>query len=687
FPDDIPPTVDAALPAEATEAIAASEFQPLIGRQLEGDRGIYQIEQFLGQRGNGLVFVGKQLDAQQSVTIKVYTIASSLFNDAEARQRQRAFTNLAGLNLTSERSSDFRVLRPLEAIADGQTSRHCYLVTAAADASPRLSQILQQRGPLPPEQVRQILEQVLQTLTFLHQQQYILPAGHFQTGVVHGNLNLDNLLWVDYQQQPFIYLTDLMLWERFFDSTSSALPSCQVTPKAIAQDLHDLGQISFALLTGQHQLPVDPEDPAHWPQQDLELEQFSRRLLGQAPAFSSAEGAWQAMLLLNQVKPATPVPPLITEANAPQQRRGWLWALSSLAILATLGGVFGPLLLRQLRATSETLSPLTCCFKDISAVPAGQFSYTAIDQGSWSYAWNQNNLEQAGQSLQTQLAQAHPTLQLNTVVSGSVADAIARVQSGEVEFAILPMLQALPLDLEGQVIAYDGLALVVAFAYAKRQDSLPEALNGTISLQNIQALYLDELTNWNLLGGPDLKTRLYASQSPEALSIFAERVFQVDSISKLPFQRMEFFTPIGMLQKIIQDFEIQPPSGSIGFVPLSAIASQCSVYPLALKNQDSPPVQALVLDTGQPITPATDLCRQKGAYGPDLEVFQSGKYPLAYPISVVFPRDNSRSTVGQKFADLLTTQEGQTLLRSAGLIPIQTQLSPQSTHGGRLTTP
>jgi ABC-type glycerol-3-phosphate transport system substrate-binding protein len=39
---------------------------------------------------------------------------------------------------------------------------------------------------------------------------------------------------------------------------------------------------------------------------------------------------------------------------------------------------------------------------------------------------------------------------------------------------------------------------------------------------------------------------------------------------------------------------------------------------------------------------------------------------------VVYPKDETRSDAGKKFAELLKTDEGQRLLSEAGLVPLRT---------------
>jgi hypothetical protein len=65
-----------------------------------------------------------------------------------------------------------------------------------------------------------------------------------------------------------------------------------------------------------------------------------------------------------------------------------------------------------------------------------------------------------------------------------------------------------------------------------------------------------------------------------------------------------------------------------------------------------------------------DLCRTKGVYILDPTILSQSVYPLAYPLAVVYRRDNRLPPIGSKFAELMLTEEGQTYLRQVHLSPV-----------------
>lgn len=665
FPPEAPPAVE---PVEEADDAAAAIATQLLAAEVRGRQGLYRVERWLGVRGQGYLFAATRLGAKQPVVLKEYLLPTRIFNELEARQRQFQFEQLAGLSHPSGQGQDLRILRPLDAIADTQSVERCYLITDERDAAPTLRQQLQTAGPLPPPLIRQVLEQILQTLFHLHQQIMVLPSGQRQMGLVHGNLSLDSLLWVEYTPgQWFIHLTDFALWERLFDPPTTERYTARVTNDAVNRDLVDLGGVAYSLLTGQASLPPDtaPADLA-LPPTDPYLSSFTQQLLTPF-TFSSAEQAWQSLLRLPTLT-AVVTPSKTVEAAADTRRRlpRWLWLLLGTSALFVILGVLAQLWSR--RAVPARVLPQACCLDEVGAVPAGEYTYTGIAQGTWSYVLAQENLGVQGESLENLLLSAQPQFVLNYQPTNSVETAIAAILAGEADFAILAQTAdlELPSEIGATAIAFDGLAVVVPFSYAERQQGLPQSLRGRLTFDDLSDIYIGQTETWREISRTRLPIKRYAPENLEALWIFEQKVLAPVNLARLPDLTVE--PTFEMLRSILQDFEARQ-LGSVGFAPLSQVYGQCSVYPLALQADGGQYVQPLVLNTREAITPDTDLCDRKGAYFPNPEVFQNGDYPLAYEILVIYPQDNSRVPVGQKFAELMQTLEGQQLIREAGLVP------------------
>ena len=669
----------------------ATDFEPapegpseavlkLLDEKLQGRQGIYTARRWLRQRGNGHLFEGIKSDTQQTVVIKEYLLPHSIYSISEARERQQAFIRLAGLERPDERSQDIRIIRPLEAIADTQSVERCYLVTDHRDAERTLQDKLSAEGPLPAPLDRRLLAQLLQTLSVLHQQKVVYPSGQVQVGMIHGNLQLSNVLWIEEKGHAFVYLSDFGLWEGIFEPPTRLNPSYELSASAIQSELAAVGRSGSALVTGEDVASdtsagnVEPQPTVVPESDDPALALFIERLQQQAGApFVTAEVAWQDLVTLplppSPLAVAAGVVEAVTEKNARPRRAALVGA--GIALLALMGGGAWLFFKGTEQAVAETEPPV-CCLEEVGAIPIGTFTYAAIEGGVWHRLQQQRNLGQVGQSMGSALAQAHSDLNLTYQPAPQAIDAIALVQSGDVDFAILPLplVPSLPPDLDSRTIAYDGLGVFVSFSYAERNQSIPSRLDGKLTLTSLQAIYLGTTESWRELRGPRLPIARYRSNSPEITAIFEQQVLAPATFDNPPLSDIPPLPTLDMLRTIIQDFESQTV-GSVGFAPLSQVLGQCSVYPLALQTDSQPAVQPWILTSGEPIQPTTDLCDRKGLYHPDTDAFQTGDYPLTYQISVVYPKDNRRVSIGQKFAELMQTDEGQYLLADAGLVPLR----------------
>ncbi|MBE9052217.1 substrate-binding domain-containing protein [Nostocales cyanobacterium LEGE 11386] len=658
--------------------------------EIRGYRGRYCIDSFLGHRGMGRLYQGIQVADQQPVVIKEYLLPNVCFNPEETRNRKQLFEHIAGLSLADGRIQDIRLNSPRDAISDPVEER-CYLITNGnQDAYPTLRSYLAINGAMTEGEVRRFLNQVLQTLQFLHTQKFSLPSGQIQQGIAHGNISLDSLLIVADAKAFFIHISDLELWENLFD-----LPTTKTVIPTFAQDLIGLGYVAFYLLAGSevdpvtHQ-PLDPKLAQYWTSVTPALKSFILRLLELNTPFTSAEEARQILL---QLPPLLPQEILIItgqpEVEKPKLRRPYLLIFGILGLIL-LGSLIWFLIQRFQNQEISSEEVTVCCLKDVPGVPPGKYIYTGEKDGTWSYIRGQRNLILQDKSLEEKLQASQPKLEIIYQPEDSFTTVINHIESGKFDFGVTNLVNQLAPQLRHKEFAYDGLVVFVAFSYSKREQGLPKALNGQISLEQLRDLYTGKIKYWNQLPGanlPNLPVKLYIPPEAEVLKIFEQRVLKeeraIAAFKALQNQNQQSstFTPdsiieitslptLEMLRRVLQDFE-QNNTGSIGFATFSQVFGQCSVYPLALVDDHKPAVQTLIQDNGNSIDPNTDLCNNKGKYSPNIQVFKTGSYPLGYPIVVVYPGDNNRPPIGQKFAEMLKTEEVQQLLEKAGLVPLQ----------------
>jgi serine/threonine protein kinase len=395
--------------------------------EIRGSRGRYRVERLLGRRGLGRLYQGIQVSNHHSVVIKEYLLPDRLFNQAEAKLRKDTFQQVAGVSLADGRVQDFRLCHPWEAIADENQER-CYLITQGnLDLYPTLRDYLTRHGAMSAIAVREVLNQVLQTLEFLHTQKIRLPSGQVQHGLAHGNLRLDSLLIAKNQASEirrqngmslpnrsnndlasgildsdfFIYVCDLALWERLFEP-----PTSKPHSPSFLQDLKDLGNVSFYLLAGE--TTVNPEDEQQWPIVNFALKAFIKRLIGIGSSFESAEAARKALLKLppetTVTQPRTQV--VSEEENVKIPRL--LFLVLGLLGLVLLGLLIWSPWSKSEESESASDEPLLCCIRSVSGIPAGKFKYTGEQSGIWRYILQQKNLVRFGQTLEDELKRLQP---------------------------------------------------------------------------------------------------------------------------------------------------------------------------------------------------------------------------------------------------------------------------------------
>lgn len=675
---------------------------PLAPRQeIRGRRGTYRVSHALGKRGMGRLYAAVGSD-NQPVVIKEYLLPNRSFPSLEdIQQRQATFTSIAALGAADGRSQDFRLIPTWEAIPD-QQDRRCYLVTRGTiAAAPTLSTYLNDKGPMHSDSVRRLLDQVLQTLEFLHGQRFQFGMGQIRQGLVHGGLSLDSLLIAPPNQDFFTYICDLALWEYLFDPMTTTTRN---DPASV--DLVALGHVGFYLLVGRSMDRstgqfLDPRDPQQWPKDvDLPTKDFILRLIGFHQPFENTTTARQTLWQLPPVGFQDNENNLSKTSEEDEKSKFrflgipvWVWILALVVLLGAGGflawSLFGP----KTQKAAEVSTPVTRNINNIGSVPSGEFSYATEKPGSAYYSLlelkSTNPLDQ-GKNLTEKVLSFFPELQLIHESVDSTKTALEKVVNEDAAFATISVSEyPKNLDQNGVSylnefnrydIAYDGLFVYVPFLFD--QSALPRSLKGQISFAQLRNLYTGKIRNWKEIGGPDRKVQLYVPTEAESIRLFEERILE-DQIAIEDFQALVKGGTITQeetretMKHLRSDFENQSVGG-ISFGLVAKVFGDCNVYPLAVQGQDQPSaVQSIKLEIDNRVfemKPNTDLCNLKGSYVLDEDQFRTGNYPLAYPLSVISLRTNQSDDeyrIGRKFAEMLRTEEGQCLLRKANLSPLK----------------
>lgn len=664
-------------------------FPSIIAKDVEikGSR-IYKVTSFLGTRGLGRMYSGVGINDNQAVFIREYLLPNRSFNEEETRQRKETFMHVAGVSLADGRNQNFRLINPVEAIKDERGER-CYLIIKEVEISQTLSQFLQENGAIKASQIREFLNQSLQTIQFLHTQKLRLPNNQIRQGMAHGNINLDSILIKlennqknQSNQQFYIYFCDLAIWESLF-TNPKAKPS-QPKPE---EDLIALGLAAFyswvgGVIDSSNQKPFDPKDDTLWSNTDSHLKQFLRRLIGLDTPFESAEIARKELLQLPQPKETYN---LATTAEQPEKENTWkkpgIWlVILALLLLGASIWYFLKPGFRNPKMGDSGWSSLVPKFSDVPNLPPGEFTYTAEKDSTWSSVLNQEPFTKkkvketltkiSDTTFNYQVLQS-PDVRIRSLPLDTVRE--CTIKLCEAYFAITSF-QAEDGGLKSQAIARDGLLVYVA--HSKKDANLPKLLEGKINIDTLRQIYTGQITNWkdvdkNNKNLPDLQIKPYAPNEPEAVLLFQKRVLNDDPQSIADYKRITAQSTQATEEttKVIRAQFDENQAGIIAFGIVGKVWNQCNAYPLAIsqENDRGNAIQPLFKPEGQPIDPDIDLCKKRDYYI-DTNNFQ--RYPLGNQLFVVYPNDNSLPSVGSAFSQLLNTLEGQCLLKKTGLVPL-----------------
>ncbi|GET43554.1 PstS family phosphate ABC transporter substrate-binding protein [Microseira wollei] len=273
-------------------------------------------------------------------------------------------------------------------------------------------------------------------------------------------------------------------------------------------------------------------------------------------------------------------------------------------------------------------------FTQVKNVPSGLFSYG----GSTTWATIRRDLDPAIQTVwpQFRLRYTHPNQGTPSTGSG-----IRMLLDNQLSFSHASR----PIeDKEYEQAKQRGFTLVeIPVAIDGRAIGVHPSLNiPGITMQQRDDIYAGKITNWNQLGGPNLRIQRYAVQGDEG-----------ENLEIVP-------TPTEAIRKVAED-----PAGMFeASAPL--LVSQCKVKTLSLGrsyNQLIPPYK-------QPFVPLSECPSKRNEA--NTEAFLSGEYPLTRRLFVVVKKNNQiDQQAGEAYAQLLLTEQGQEMIEKAGFVRIR----------------
>jgi phosphate transport system substrate-binding protein len=270
-------------------------------------------------------------------------------------------------------------------------------------------------------------------------------------------------------------------------------------------------------------------------------------------------------------------------------------------------------------------------FADVSTVPRGVFRYGG------STTWS---LIRA--AVLAPLTTAHPDFQLTYADpwSGdpSSGSGIEMLLQNQLSFAMSSRsilakeheaAQTRGMQLTEIPVAIDGYAIAVHL-------DLP--ILG-LTLDQVNKLQAREYTNWQEVGGPDLPIRYYVKRNDEDPNA----------------------TAIKTTTEAIQQLATDP--GGVYWASAPLLAAQCMIKTLPITQNGGTYISPTI-----PPGP----CPAGSDRQVNTAAFRDGSYPLTRRLTIVIKQDGTPDQVaGEAYAQLLLTDQGQSLIREAGFVSLR----------------
>jgi phosphate transport system substrate-binding protein len=290
-------------------------------------------------------------------------------------------------------------------------------------------------------------------------------------------------------------------------------------------------------------------------------------------------------------------------------------------------------------------------FATVQNIPTGLFNYGG------STSWAPIRL-----SVDSKLQQERPEFRLryvepNNNTPGS-STGIQALIDGQLTFAqsSRPILdteiqraKTRGFDIKQITVAIDGLAVAVN----------PNLNISGLTIDQLKSIYTGKVTNWKELGGTSIPIKAYSRRVEDGGTV---ELFVQDILGRQKFAPNVEFVPT--TTQALQKISTNP--GGIYFASAPEVVPQCSIKPVPLGRKQG----SYVAPYTEPFILPVECPGKRNKL--NIEAFQSGKYPITRNLFVVVKQNGQiEQQVGEAYANLLLTEQGQELISQAGFVKIR----------------
>jgi phosphate transport system substrate-binding protein len=327
--------------------------------------------------------------------------------------------------------------------------------------------------------------------------------------------------------------------------------------------------------------------------------------------------------------------------------------------LMVIGGLLWWLLKPNLASRSSvnssnqnfnTLSSTGSTFQTVADVPNDSFNYGG------STAW-----ASIRQLVDSQIQSDRPELQLRYVnpVNGSPGSSsgIRMLLDGKLDFVQssrpltdeeLAMAKERGFTLEQRQVGRDGIAVVVN----------PSLNVPGLTVEQLQQIYLGQITNWNQVGGPNLAITPFSQRPKDADTVIFSSNSDLKGQTLGPNVQYVYSTTEAVRQ-------LSKTPGGVYYASARSVLPQCSVKALPLgstSNQLVPPYR-------EPLVSSEQCPRQRNQL--NTQAIKDGSYPMIANLFVIIKQNKGREQqIGDAYSKFLLTDQGQRAIEQAGFVGV-----------------
>ncbi|MBD2534867.1 substrate-binding domain-containing protein [Nostoc flagelliforme FACHB-838] len=290
------------------------------------------------------------------------------------------------------------------------------------------------------------------------------------------------------------------------------------------------------------------------------------------------------------------------------------------------------------------------------------FSSVTAPEGTWFYGGS-TSWATVRQYVDPEIKKTHPQFELRytdaiNATPGS-GTGIRMLLEGQLTFSQssrpiadreFQQAQQRGFSLKQIPVALEGLAIAVH----------PDLQIPGLTLGQIKDIYTGKITNWNQVGGPNLKITAYSRRFEDGgtVEFFANNVLGGEKIGS---NVVYVYDTTDGLRKLASDH------GGIYYASAPEVVPQCKIKALPIARQG----YSFVAPYIKPLIKPAQCPNQRNKL--NINAFKTGKYPITRQMFVIVRQNNGslEQKAGEAYANMLLTNQGQQLMNEAGFVRIR----------------